>query len=284
MTFKQIIKLLFLLAFNLFLVSCSNDESKPSTSLLAGLSKPEPINRKQQEIRYALSTPEKMPTESYPWETVLHSPFPKITKEYFRCNGSTLNPVKIVQENSKEIVRYYDCGGSSRHSLPLKDNKEYIYPILIDLLNDIQDKTGKRVVITSGHRCPEHNTYVDPSPENRTSKHAIGAEVSFYVQGMEERPEEVVKLIMTYYQQHPKYHGQKAYQEFCRYDASKSNTREQPWYNQEIFIKVHQKTEGRNYDNRHSYPYLALQVRFDWDLQEKVMFSWDKAQKNYMRW
>ena len=57
-----------------------------------------------------------------------------------------------------------------------------------------------------------------------------------------------------------------------------------PWYNREIFIKLYQKNEGRNFDNRHPYPYISVQVRYDYDAQKKVTYSWDKAFRNYMRW
>ena len=29
-----------------------------------------------------------------------------------------------------------------------------------------------------------------------------------------------------------------------------------PWFNKEIFIKLYRKSEGRDGDNRHPYPYL----------------------------
>lgn len=279
---KKIPSFSFLLC--LLLMSCSSEEGSSTNKRLNVIAKPEAVGRKQSDTRFALNSPKLVPNETYPWETEMHSPYPKITKDYFRCNGTTMNPVKTVQENKKEVTRFYDCGGCSRHSLPLRDNKEFVYPILIDVLNYIQDKTGKRVVITSGHRCPDHNVYVDASAENRSSKHMIGAEVAFYVQGLEDRPEDVVNIVMNYYQDHSKYQGQAAYQEFVRYDTAKTNVTEQPWYNKEIFIKAFQKSEGRNFDNRHPYPYLSLQVRFDWDKQEKVMFSWDAAQKNLLRW
>ena len=56
-----------------------------------------------------------------------------------------------------------------------------------------------------------------------------------------------------------------------------------PWYNKEIFIKLYKKKEGRNFDNRHPYPYISIQVRFDTELNERVIYSWDKAYKNYLR-
>jgi hypothetical protein len=219
--------------------------------------------------------------ERYPWEEGEAGAFPKITKEFFRCRGSSLNPVQIIQKE-KEVVRYYDCGGPQKHSLPLRDGKEFIYPILIDLLNAIQRQTGKRVVITSGHCCPEHFSYMDQAPKNQSSKHTIGAEVDFYVQGMESQPEALLDLLFAYYRDTPRYAGNKDYQEFKRYEKSELSTK--PWYNKEIFIKMVKKNEGRDFDNRHPYPYLSIQVRYDFDKQENVTYSWDKAFHNFHRW
>lgn len=220
---------------------------------------------------------------AYPWEEERNCAYPKITKDFFRCNGSGLNPPHLMQKKN-EVVRYFDCGGQQKHSLPLRDQKEFIYPILIDLLNEVQTKTGKRVVITCGHCCPEHNAYLDPSPANQTSKHLLGAEVDFYVQGMEEQPEKVVEIILAYYREQPKYQGQKEYVEFQRYEKEDTNVTIAPWYNKEIFIKLFKKGEGRDLDNRHPYPYVSVQARYDWDLQEKVNYSWDKAFRNFHRW
>ena len=96
----------------------------------------------------------------------------------------------------------------------MKGDKEFVYPILIDLLNEVQAKTRGKVVITCGHRCPVHNAYADNSSYNQNSKHMIGAEVDFYVQGLESPPEEVFELLMSHYKENPRYQEEKAYSEF----------------------------------------------------------------------
>lgn len=219
--------------------------------------------------------------ESYPWEENEKGLYPKITKDFFRCKGSSLNPARFEQKGENQI-RYDDCGGAQKHSLILKEDKEFIYPILIDLLNYIQNQTGKRVVITCGHCCPEHGLYIDPS--NRTSKHLIGAEVDFYVQGLEFCPEKVIGLIMLYFKENAKYENLKNFQEFKRYQKEDTNVSIQPWFNDEVFIKLVKKTEGRDFDNRHLYPYISIQVRYDWDTKQKVSYSWDKAFRQFHRW
>jgi hypothetical protein len=234
----------------------------------------ETIYRNHNERFFVIETPKHIQRALYPWES--ESNLPRITKDFFRCKGNSIHdPIA----NQGETI--LDCDGGNRHGLPIIQGQEGVYPILISQLNYIQKKTGKRVIITSGHRCPSHNTYVDPSPENRTSKHQIGAEVDFYVQGMEDRPEEIVALLMHYYQETPGY--QKEYQVFTRYDKSDARVAIQPWMNKEVYIKLHQKDEGRNLDNRHPHPYITIQVRYDTQKNERVVYDWQKANKGYSR-
>ncbi|MFQ5729014.1 MAG: hypothetical protein ACE5GN_01465, partial [Waddliaceae bacterium] len=232
----------------------------PPTLLLSGCgdtndsNPPKPqtdrITRRHGEYLFIPPPPTKVAPLPYPWEEGIVTHLPKITKEFFRCKGSCLNPERIVEKQGK-TTRIADCGGTEKHSLPLKDQQEFIYPILINLMNHIQSKTEKRVVITSGHRCPEHNSYVDPSAYNSYSKHLIGAEVSFYVQGMEYQPQKVVDIILAFFREEPKYQDRPEFQRFQRYEKEDTNVSIQPWYNKEVFIKLFSKDEGRNFDNRH---------------------------------
>jgi hypothetical protein len=271
--FYKIVLTLFFLA-----VSCSDKEAGLETPIAKG----EYIYRLKDEFFFIPEPPEKQSMPIYPWEEGQILGLPHITKEYFRCKGSSLNPVRINMEKG-DLIRFFDCGGTEKHSLPLRDNKEFIYPILIDLMNFIQSKTGKRIVITCGHRCPQHHVYADPSIEKQSSKHMIGAEVSFYVQGLEDKPENIVKIIQSYYVENPKYKEDKAFLEFQRYEKENTDVSTQPWFNKEIFIKLYKKKEGRNFDNRHPYPYISIQVRYDIEKEERVSYSWDKAFKNYLR-
>lgn len=279
--FQILFFFLFLFVPILFVSGCSSSDHKSpfSKKNLKG----EYIYRHHDEIRFAILEEESVSSPIYPWEEMVKSLHPRITKEYFRCKGCTLNPAIIVKENGKETQRYHDCGGITRHSLPLRDGKEFIYPILIDLLNHIQLKTNKKVVITSGHRCPDHNTYVDASVTNQASKHQIGAEVSLYVIGLENEPEEIIKWVIDFYKTSPKYKGKKEFEEFTRYEKGDTNVSIAPWMNKEVFVKIYSKNEGRNFDNQHLFPYVSIQVRFDVDEQAKVIYTWDKAFRNYLR-
>jgi len=270
--------LYFCFFFVFVLQSCKSSFKSKSLSVTKG----EYIYRQYNEELFSVEPIVEIKRDLYPWEAGKASRFPKITKEFFRCKGRLLNPVRIEQKGS-EILRYYDCGGTQRHSLPIRDRQEFVYPILIDLLNYLQATTGKKVMITSGHCCPEHNVYLDSSPFNQTSKHLLGAEVDFYIEGMECEPEKIIELVQEYYLQDSKYKDLKEYIVFERFKSDKTNVRTPPWFNKEIFVKLVQSTEGRDYDNRHSYPYISVQVRYDWDLQEKVVYSWDKSFRSFYR-
>lgn len=279
---KTPIRIIQILLLTNLLTSCSSQDEQ-NNGYSRRNQKGEYIYRNHNESLAVIPPAEKAPPKIYPWNKEKSDNFHKITKEFFRCKGCSLNPCHITQLKG-ETVRQYDCNGSDKHSLPLKDDKEFIYPILIDLVNHIQESTGRHVVITCGHRCPEHNTYADPSPSNQYSKHMIGAEVDFYVQGLEHHPEQIVKIIQNFYKTDPRYRGKKEFEEFQRYDKTDTDVSTQPWFNKEIFIKLYEKKEGRDFDNRHPYPYLGIQVRYDIDTKERVIYSWDKAFRNYRRW
>lgn len=285
MSTSQLSRKFFFFAYGIFLgltLLCSCQQDSASSSISTQI-KGEYIYRQHSDHFFQLEAPQFVKREAYPWEQGTAGGYPKITKEFFRCRGSNMNPVHCVQQG-QELARFYDCGGPQRHSLPLREQKEFIYPILIDLLNYLQNTTKKRVVITCGHCCPDHNVYLDASPANQVSKHLIGAEVDFYIQGMEHEPEKIVELILAYYRETPKYKGLKEFEEFKRYEKGDTKVRTQPWYNKEVFVKIFHKDEGRDFDNRHPYPYLSIQVRYDWDLKEQVQYSWDKAFRNFHRW
>lgn len=262
-----------------FLVcSCDNFEASQYKKIRKANATAEYIYRKDEDKTFLVPMPTYARRTSFPFEQRYIGKHPKITKEFFRCKGSVLHSSFLWGEE-----RIYDCNGSDSHSLPIEDGHEFIYPILIDILNYLQDKTHSKVVITSGHRCPQHNRYVDPSRYNQFSKHTIGAEVDFYVVGYEDRPFEILEWIFHYYRSQEYYQQHPEYQNFVRYEKSDTNVSIMPWYNKEIFIKLFQEHEGRNQDNQHDFPYLSVQVRYDKESQRRVMYSWDKAFYNFYR-
>jgi len=257
---------LLLFALILSLMGCSGLEQSEQTRIRKFNEKGEYIYRESDEHQFDVAPPRRQAPEYYPWEGDYTGSFPKITKEFFRCKGSTQNPARLITKENGEKERLFDCSGA--HSLFVVDEQEFVYPILSELLNRVQKETGKRVVITSGHRCPKHNTFADESKENRTSKHMIGAEVDFYVQGMEEEPKKIIEILLNYYKKGKEFEGKEKYQEFKLYHGP-TNVSITPLFNKEVFIKHFQKNEGRDLDNRHSFPYISIQVRYDRDSQKK---------------
>jgi hypothetical protein len=239
------------------------------------------VYRRSHEKVCSVSSPQPKSSPRYAWEENFVGGYQRITKEFFRCKGSLLHPEKSVFKSVAEKETITDCDGN--HSIFILDGKEHIYSVLIDILNYIQKETGGRVVITSGYRCPKHNTYVDPSSYNRTSKHMVGAEVKFFVEGMEDSPKRALELIKKYYKENERYGGAKEYLEFKEYNGS-TNVATTPVYNKEVFVKLFKKEEGRSFDNDHSYPYIDLQVRYDPQRRHRVFYSWNAAYHNYYRW
>ena len=236
------------------------------------------ISRKSEDELLSLVLPKERLQTSYPWEMTSYQKYPYITKEFFRCKGRSDSPSFLKGEE-----RIFDCTGSERHSLPLSHGKEFVYPILIELLNFLQKELDAKVIVTCGHRCPQHNRYSDTSEFNTTSKHMIGAEVVFYVEGYEKKAERVVEALISYYSQ-DKFKDKKPLQEFKRYTKGNLNVSTSPWFNQEVFIKLYKATEGRDRDNAHSHPYVSIQVRNDLTLNEAVTYTWKKAFYNYLRY
>jgi hypothetical protein len=277
-------KALLLVLASLVIISCSNLRHSEKEKKGRKNYKAEHIYRQSKSFFFPITNPKHQQRISYPWEYGIIKNLPKITKNFFSCKGNYSNLPTIEEAENGDTKTYCDCEGSNKHSLSLVYGKEGVYPVLIELLNYIQEKTKKRVIITCGHRCPIHNTYADSSKLNRTSKHMIGAEVDFYIQSMEEKPKEVVQLIFQFYKERIGYKNDSKYEEFLRYQKKDTNVSTPPWYNKEIFVKLYKNNEGRDFDNRHPYPYISIQVRFDRDLKEPVYYSWEKATNGYKRW
>lgn len=266
----------------LALTGCSGLEDSEREKLRKMNASGEHIYRSHDEVLFAVKKPVHFVRENYPWEDSYIGNQIKITKEFFRCKGNSQHQA-ITKQTDGQPAYIVDCGGMQQHSLPLKDGKEHVYPALFDLLNYIQEKTQKKVVISCGHRCPTHNTYADPSQNNESSKHMIAAEVDFYVKGLEWSPETVVSLVKQYYKEHPKFKGKTSFTEFERYE-NETNVSTLPWFNKEIFIKLFKKDEGRDFDNNHRFPYISIQLRWDRDTDEPITYTWSKAFNNYLRY
>ena len=231
----------------------------------------ERITRKHDDKLDLIKNPSVQKNEPYFWEDVDQIYLPKITKDFFRCRGHNKNPPK---EFNKLVLS--DCKGSSKHSLPLIHGRENVYQTLLDILNYIQIKMNQKVVVTCGYRCPKHNMYAEPTETK--SYHMLGAEVDFYIKGYETQAESVIDEIMNYYKISEQYKDKNEYTDFKKDNDTKV------WSNKEISIKYFDKSEGRDIDNRHPYPYISIRVKYDKDLKEEIVFSKSKAEKGYYKW
>lgn len=217
----------------------------------------ERIYRYSKDQTYKEMQQTRFVRDLYLWEKQYALQYSPITKDFFRCKGGS-----------------FDCGGIEKHGLPYIQEEENVYEILIELLNYVQEKLQAKVIVTSGHRCPEHNSYVDGSKANLYSKHQIGAEVDFYVEQYTERPQEVVKWVMQYY--HDK--GLEEYLPFFRSEKKATLY----WYNKEIALRIIPKDQGRNFDNRHPYAYITIEVLYDKNQNRRVEYLWHKAHTGYL--
>lgn len=258
----------FLYVSLFFLLGCSGLEKTEYNKLRKKNCTGEYIRRIHRDKYEIDVVPTLQKQEQYSWEDPNKEYLPKITKDFFRCKGNPLNP---PNNNLK------DCEGSHRHSLPLIHGKEGVYPILLEVLNYIQSKTKQKVAITCGHRCPTHNAYAESSKVK--SLHMYGAEVDFYVKGYENKPLDIIELIQEYFQNQPRYKHKSLYRNFNR---KRTNSVQTPqWVNKEISIALYLKSEGRDLDNRHPYPYINIKVNYDRDLNEKITTT---NIPRYMQW
>lgn len=261
--------------FFVFLFSCSGLEKSEKEKIKKANLTFQPILRKQNEFTIKELDKTLVPREKYPWEKEMIGRLPPVTKEFFRCRGNSINPpIQLAfEDEATKVVR--DCGGIDKHSLPVRDQKEFVYPVLVEILNEVQKKLLSKVVVTCGHRCPEHNRYSDPSKLGAISKHQIGAEVDFYVEGFETKPQEVLQTIKQFYQEHSRYQGQKEFLNFSLVGKTKLE-------NKEILAYINDKQERRDFDNRHPYPYITIELKYDFDQKKKIEYSWKEANTKLM--
>lgn len=220
------------------------------------------ITRTSGENSIAFEQPLATGPQTYPWSK---SSLPPITKEHFRCKGSLLNPPKALSNGEK----HFDCGGKRSHGLPYRDGDEFIFPVLIELLNAVQSSLNKKVIITCGHCCPQHSHYIHNEGTHLHSKHQIGAEVDFYVEGVS--PYKVVQILREHYESDNE-HG-----------PLKQGESGISWSNKEVVITLYRSDEERDFDNRHPHSYLSMQLKWDRNNKKHIVYSWPIAHKQYTR-
>jgi hypothetical protein len=264
------VKILGYIFSALFIVGCSGLETSEAKKRRQMNWVIEPIKRKGADEDFFIPEPQQVETPLiYPWEDKYIGKLPRITKEFFRCKGNPLSPPLEIISATHLISYQLDCGGIEEHSLPIREGEEFIYPILITLLNEVQKISHKKVIITSGHRCPTHNLYVDRTQKSRTSKHLMGAEVDFYVEGIERHPLSVVQILEKFYEDDEEFGPLKPV--------------EGKWTNREVTLSCYGSKERRNGDNLHPFPYLTIEVKYDRQTKRPVHFSWNQGYRDFYR-
>lgn len=129
-----------------------------------------------------------------------HSSSVSITQDHFRCMGSVINPPRVVRNRQGQLMTLLDCGGAKEHSLPLKDQQEYINPMILELCVDLCEKTDSQIDILAGHLCQAHARYLDYFESDKAWKHAMGEAVQFCVRGFELRGRELIDLLAKLHQ------------------------------------------------------------------------------------
>jgi hypothetical protein len=224
------------------LVSCNRVQKRHEKQVRNYYKKVGHISRykNQRQFSFTVGNPRSAP--EYPFSTTNRYGLRKITKELFRCKGSGASK---LTENGW----LFDCNAIHTHSLPVQDTREFIYQEFLDLLNALQDKTGKRVLVHEGHRCPKHNHYLDSSYKNSFSKHQIAARVTFSLQGYS--LPETIDVIREYYTS-------------C---------------NNPLYIKA-EGIWSNKYIRVYAMQPIALELMFDRDSQKRVEYSYRQAHKS----
>lgn len=198
---------------------------------------------------------------------------PDLTAEDFRCRGDWENH-PVCQWNNHE---YSDCSGGGLPQAGIDED-------LIDLLNELQRRFDKPVIVNSGYRCPQHNAYIaaelynwiddqgnpgNPYEVSGRSRHMMGAAADFYIQDYEFNPQEIIDTILSIQGLTPPNPGVRIYwvnQKKRDGSYSTGYYQYQAYSTPEWWIHPYAPEEGRDLDNRHySGVYLHIHHRVNFD-------------------
>lgn len=257
-------KYMLLLIF--LFTACSTANDRVQKKRMKNNISTEKIYRLSHEKAYEVEKPKLVRKMSYPWES--ETAYPKITMDTLRCRGDISHEKK---ERGGKV--YEDCKGLYEHGLPYVDGEEFVYPVLVHLLNKVQGAFDKKVVVTSGHRCPKHNTYLSLG-KSKISRYMIGAKVDFYVEGMENNTEEIIERIMHFYSDEE--------DRYSRFQRVSHDNGSYSWKNKEISISISREGEHSIIEGKKN-SVISIEVRYDRDREELVRVEWDKAYQGFIR-
>ena len=248
-----------------FCVACTSADERVQKRRMENNRSTEKIYRLSHERVYEEKEQKLVRRAPYPWENA--ADFPKITMNMLRCRGSSSHG-----ERKRGDKIYTDCNGMKDHGLPYVDGEEFVYPVLVSLLNKVQNALNKKVVVTSGHRCPKHNDYINLG-KSRISKYMIGARVDFFVEGMEHQAEEIVEEIISQYKQDS--------DNYCHFTKSTGNKSAPSWRNKEISISIQREGE-HSILYKKDHPVISISVRYDRERAEHVHLDWKHAYQGFI--
>ncbi|MCH9620946.1 MAG: hypothetical protein S4CHLAM20_03560 [Chlamydiia bacterium] len=256
-------KILFMIV--LCLVGCSSADDRSQGRRMKENKATEKIYRLSHQKFYTEEPAELVKKDPYPWES--GTAFSKITVDSFRCQGR-----RNHQKRQRDGKEYADCGGLAEHGLPYADKDEFVYSVMIKLLNQVQNAFQKKVVITSGHRCPKHHSYITMG-KSKISRYMIGAKVDFFIEGMEEKPHEIIEKLKSFYKNDQ---GYSEFREVRNNDGTRS------WHNKEVILTINPEGEHTKLQNR-NHPVVSIDVRYDRDKEESIILDWKRAYEGYIR-
>lgn len=254
-----------ILILALLLTSCSSATDRQECKRRKNNRVEEKIYRLSDEYFYVKDDAILVERDLYPWET--KSSFSKITISDFRCRGSEKNQKLSI---GKEIIS--DCNGLHDHGLPYKNGKEFVYPVLVEILNFVQEATGRQVIVLSGHRCPIHHKYVT-SGRGRLSKHMIGARADFYLKGYKVAGEQILKTIESFYKEESS--------EYRHFFSIQKKDGGLIYKNKEI--KLYLNSEKNLLIDKIDEQVITIEVCYDREENQEVVLDWDKAYRGYIR-
>jgi hypothetical protein len=193
---------------------------------------------------WRISPDQNLLTFNVPWvryETGPQGYWHTLTRDHFRCKGKAAHGPIALSDGSY----LFDCWGYD-HGLPWIEDREFVEPLLIDLLNGLQRELKSSVVILSGHRCPIHHRYLTQGQGSSTDKHLIAAAVDFRLQGYENTPAESVQAI------------QKIFRSLSEDPKAKLVTTPEGWENYFCDLKWHPAGTAVSLDHPPEYGYFEL--------------------------
>jgi hypothetical protein len=128
-----------------------------------------------------------------PWiryEIGPHATWQTLTRDHFRCKGKGARAPLALEDGNY----LFDCWGFE-HGLPWIQEKEFVEPLLLRVLNAIQQELQTSVLILSGHRCPAHHRFITHGKGSPSDRHLIAAAADFQVRGFEKTPLMVVSTV-----------------------------------------------------------------------------------------